>query len=104
MRLSRLSALDEAFLTLESPQAPMHVGWAALCSPPRHGSPPSFEGAYLRMQTGSCAESTRRSTSCSSFSERPGTDRRDALEQRRIHVVENVGASRHPTAGGLVGK
>ena len=43
MSHSRLSALDEAFLALESPQAPMHVGWAALFEPPASGRPPSFE-------------------------------------------------------------
>jgi len=35
--LRRLSALDAAFLTLESPEAPMHVGWAALFAPPSDG-------------------------------------------------------------------
>ena len=43
MSLARLSALDEAFLTLESPQVPMHVGWAATFSPPSRGGRPSFE-------------------------------------------------------------
>jgi WS/DGAT/MGAT family acyltransferase len=37
-----LSALDAAFLSLESDQAPMHVGWAALFDPPRDGKRPRF--------------------------------------------------------------
>jgi diacylglycerol O-acyltransferase / wax synthase len=41
--LARLSALDAAFLALESPQVPMHVGWAAVFSAPAEGSRPSFE-------------------------------------------------------------
>ena len=43
MSRSRLSALDEAFLALESPQAPMHLGWAALFAPPAGGPRPSFD-------------------------------------------------------------
>ncbi|MBA3327567.1 MAG: wax ester/triacylglycerol synthase family O-acyltransferase [Solirubrobacterales bacterium] len=39
----RVSALDAAFLSLESPQAPMHVGWAALFAPRADGSRPGFE-------------------------------------------------------------
>lgn len=39
----RLSALDAAFLTLESADAPMHVGWAALFDPRADGSRPDFE-------------------------------------------------------------
>ncbi|HEV2060442.1 MAG TPA: wax ester/triacylglycerol synthase domain-containing protein [Solirubrobacteraceae bacterium] len=31
---ARLSALDAAFLSLQSPDAPMHVGWAAVLAPP----------------------------------------------------------------------
>ena len=50
MSLSRLSALDEAFLTLESPQAPMHVGWAALFSPPASGPSPSFEALSAHIE------------------------------------------------------
>lgn len=50
MTRSRLSALDEAFLTLESPQAPMHVGWAATFSPPPSGSPPSFEAIRAHIE------------------------------------------------------
>jgi len=40
---ARLSALDAAFLAIESDDAPMHVGWAALFLPPAGGPAPSFE-------------------------------------------------------------
>lgn len=40
---ARLSALDAAFLTLEAPHAPMHVGWAAQFAPRADGSRPTFE-------------------------------------------------------------
>jgi WS/DGAT/MGAT family acyltransferase len=39
----RLSPLDAAFLALESEDAPMHLGWAALFDPPAEGPRPSFE-------------------------------------------------------------
>jgi len=39
----RLTALDAAFLALEAPHAPMHVGWAARFAPRTDGSRPSFE-------------------------------------------------------------
>jgi len=39
----RLSALDAAFLALEAPSAPMHVGWAAQFAARADGSRPSFE-------------------------------------------------------------
>lgn len=42
MTPSRLSALDAAFLAIESEHAPMHVGWAALFDPPADGPAPSF--------------------------------------------------------------
>jgi WS/DGAT/MGAT family acyltransferase len=42
-RRERLSPLDAAFLSLESPDAPMHVGWAATFAPRPDGSRPSFE-------------------------------------------------------------
>ena len=48
---SRLSALDEAFLALESPQAPMHVGWAALFSPPSGALCPSFEALCAHIES-----------------------------------------------------
>ena len=43
MTPARLSALDAAFLAIESDEAPMHVGWAALFRPPENGSAPAFE-------------------------------------------------------------
>ncbi len=43
MSRNRLSALDAAFLSLESADAPMHVGWAAVFAPPADGSRPDFE-------------------------------------------------------------
>src|SRR5262245_26824296 len=39
---SRLTPLDDSFLTVESPSAHMHVGWAAAFSPPRRGAAPRF--------------------------------------------------------------
>jgi diacylglycerol O-acyltransferase len=39
----RLSALDASFLTVESPTAHMHVGWAAVFDPPDDGPRPTFE-------------------------------------------------------------
>jgi WS/DGAT/MGAT family acyltransferase len=38
-----LSALDAAFLAIESEHAPMHVGWAALFRPPPDRPAPTFE-------------------------------------------------------------
>jgi WS/DGAT/MGAT family acyltransferase len=43
MPINRLSALDAAFVAVETPSAHMHVGWAAVCSPPREGQRPAFE-------------------------------------------------------------
>ena len=37
----RLSALDAAFLAVESPTMPMHVGWVAQFDPPEHGPAPT---------------------------------------------------------------
>ena len=39
----RLSALDDSFLTVESPNAHMHVGWAAIFKPPTGRDRPGFE-------------------------------------------------------------
>ncbi|MDQ4049764.1 MAG: wax ester/triacylglycerol synthase family O-acyltransferase [Actinomycetota bacterium] len=50
MSRSRLSALDEAFLSLEAPHAPMHVGWAALFTPPSSGPRPSFEALSAHIE------------------------------------------------------
>jgi diacylglycerol O-acyltransferase / wax synthase len=48
---NRLTALDASFLELESPTAHMHVGWAAIFSPPRGGPAPTFD--QLREHIGS---------------------------------------------------
>jgi WS/DGAT/MGAT family acyltransferase len=39
----RLSSLDASFLVVETPTAPMHVGWAAIFDPPKGRPRPSFE-------------------------------------------------------------
>src|ERR671918_148232 len=51
MTTTRLSALDSAFLAVETPTAHMHVGWAAVFDPPGSGAAPSFE--ELRDHIGS---------------------------------------------------
>jgi diacylglycerol O-acyltransferase len=38
----RLSALDASFLAVESPSAPMHVGWVAGFDPPEAAPRPTF--------------------------------------------------------------
>ena len=43
MSHQRLSPLDAAFLSVESPTAHMHVGWAAVFTPPEGAVRPSFE-------------------------------------------------------------
>jgi diacylglycerol O-acyltransferase / wax synthase len=43
MPASRLTSLDASFLEAESATAHMHVGWAALFSPPAEAPPPRFE-------------------------------------------------------------
>ena len=43
MPQQRLAPLDEAFLTVESPSAHMHVGWAAVFDPPAREPTPTFE-------------------------------------------------------------
>jgi diacylglycerol O-acyltransferase / wax synthase len=43
MSTTRLSALDSAFLAVETPTAHMHVGWAAVFDPPADRAAPSFE-------------------------------------------------------------
>jgi WS/DGAT/MGAT family acyltransferase len=50
MNATRLSPLDSSFLAVESSTAQMHVGWAALFSPPKEGPVPSFE--QLRVHIG----------------------------------------------------
>jgi diacylglycerol O-acyltransferase / wax synthase len=51
MSTTRLSALDSAFLAVETPTAHMHVGWAAVFDPPTDRAAPSFE--ELRAHIGS---------------------------------------------------
>ena len=48
---ARLSPLDAAFLALESEDAPMHVGWAALFAPPTEGPGPSFEAIRAHIES-----------------------------------------------------
>ncbi|MDQ3723681.1 MAG: wax ester/triacylglycerol synthase family O-acyltransferase, partial [Actinomycetota bacterium] len=48
---ARLSALDAAFLSLESAEAPMHVGWAALFAPPDAGPRPHFEDVLAHIES-----------------------------------------------------
>jgi diacylglycerol O-acyltransferase / wax synthase len=48
---ARLSALDAAFLTLESAHAPMHVGWAAVFGPRADGSRPTFEAVRDHVES-----------------------------------------------------
>ena len=43
MHAERLSALDAAFLAIERPDAPMHVGWVALFDPPESEPAPTVE-------------------------------------------------------------
>jgi WS/DGAT/MGAT family acyltransferase len=42
----RLSALDASFLAVESPAAPMHVGWVSSFDPPEEGPRPSFPDLF----------------------------------------------------------
>ena len=43
MSHQRLSPLDAAFLSVESPTAHMHVGWAAVFTSPEGAERPRFE-------------------------------------------------------------
>ncbi|HWH12871.1 MAG TPA: wax ester/triacylglycerol synthase family O-acyltransferase [Solirubrobacteraceae bacterium] len=51
MTRNRLSALDAAFLSLESADAPMHVGWAAVFAPRPDGSRPDFEAVLTHIES-----------------------------------------------------
>ena len=51
MATTRLSALDAAFLAVETPTAHMHVGWASVYDPPAQGPRPGFD--ELRDHIGS---------------------------------------------------
>ena len=42
MTAERLSALDASFLAVETPAAPMHIGWVAAFDPPQDGARPTF--------------------------------------------------------------
>jgi diacylglycerol O-acyltransferase len=46
MSAERLSALDASFLAVESPTAPMHVGWVSSFDPPRDAPRPSFDELF----------------------------------------------------------
>ena len=46
MSAERLSALDASFLAVESPTAPMHVGWVSSFDAPEHGPRPSFPALF----------------------------------------------------------
>ena len=46
MRAERLSALDAAFLAVERPTAPMHVGWVASFDAPERGPRPGFDQLF----------------------------------------------------------
>lgn len=50
MSLARLSALDDAFLAVESPTAHMHVGWVTLFDPPDGGPRPSAAELYRHIE------------------------------------------------------
>jgi diacylglycerol O-acyltransferase len=45
----RLSALDASFLAVESPAAPMHVGWVAVFDPPERDQRPGFEELFAHI-------------------------------------------------------
>jgi diacylglycerol O-acyltransferase len=51
MTRNRLSALDAAFLSLESADAPMHVGWAAVFAPRTDGSRPEFAEVLRHIES-----------------------------------------------------
>ena len=46
----RLAPLDAAFYALESADAPMHLGWAAIFSPPAQGPRPSFAAISAHIE------------------------------------------------------
>jgi WS/DGAT/MGAT family acyltransferase len=51
---TRLSALDDSFLAVESPSAHMHVGWAAAFRPPERGEPPRFADLRDHIESRLC--------------------------------------------------
>ncbi len=54
MPSTRLSALDDSFLAVETPTAHMHVGWAAVFSPPRDAQAPRFEELRDHIESRLC--------------------------------------------------
>ena len=46
MSAERLSALDASFLAVESPTAPMHVGWVSSFDPPQDAPRPGFDELF----------------------------------------------------------
>ena len=46
MAAERLSALDASFLAVESPSAPMHVGWVSTFAAPEEGPRPGFDELF----------------------------------------------------------
>jgi WS/DGAT/MGAT family acyltransferase len=47
--VERLSALDASFLAIESPRAPMHVGWVSTFEEPEHGPRPRFDELFEHL-------------------------------------------------------
>jgi diacylglycerol O-acyltransferase len=45
----RLSPLDASFLAVETPAAPMHVGWVARFDPPERGPKPTFDELFTHI-------------------------------------------------------
>ncbi|HYM57946.1 MAG TPA: wax ester/triacylglycerol synthase family O-acyltransferase [Solirubrobacteraceae bacterium] len=45
----RLSALDASFLAVDSPSAPMHVGWVAVFDPPEGAPRPAFRELFAHV-------------------------------------------------------
>ena len=74
---NRLTALDASFLEVESATAHMHVGWAALFSPPRGGPAPSFEQlrSHIESRLSRAPRYRQKLAENSVGSERPRLDR-----------------------------
>ena len=49
MTVERLSALDASFLAVETPAAPMHVGWVSTYDLPEDGSRPRFPELFEHL-------------------------------------------------------
>jgi diacylglycerol O-acyltransferase len=61
---TRLSALDDSFLTVESPTAHMHVGWAAVFDPPAEGPRLGFEELRAHIASRLCRAPRYRQKLC----------------------------------------